>query len=199
MLESIKSIENSTPFKQNNIKIHHFIVSAGLKELVEECLPKKLITWTFGCRYKVVYMDEKFKKSPESVPVFCMDETVKTRSIFEIVKGTFEDTKKGVNIKIKDEDLWAPFSNIIYIGDGPTDIPALSLVRSKGGIGIGVYNSNENLSKVKAKLKQMSLDQRTDFITSSNFDLKGELYNYIEAKCNFILKKYEATNIKNLK
>lgn len=52
-LRKLKLLEEMPPLKQTSMKVHHFIVSAGLKELVELVLPKDIITWTFGCRYQV--------------------------------------------------------------------------------------------------------------------------------------------------
>ncbi len=85
-LRKLKLLEETKLFKETGVTIHFFIVTAGLKELVELVPPEGLITWTFGCCYKIV-VSEGDKSQPESVPVFCMDETMKTRSIFEICKG----------------------------------------------------------------------------------------------------------------
>lgn len=190
-LQSIKSLEDQPDFQNVNINIHHFVVSAGLKELVELIFPEKLITWTFGCRYTVI-VNKGHEDEPESIPVFCMDETVKTRSLFEISKGSFNDQKKQVNTRVEERNLWAPFKNIIYIGDGPTDVPALSLVRDKGGSGIAVYNSSKSQDEVSKRLKQMRLDKRADLITPADFSLEGELYKYIKARCIQIKQRYEA-------
>ena len=190
-LNKIKNLENDQRFKHQNINIHHFIVSAGLKELVELVFPDDLITWTFGCRYTVIAF-EGHSHEPESIPVFCMDETVKTRSLFEISKGSFKDPNKAVNTKIEEKDLWAPFKNTIYVGDGPTDVPALSLVRDKGGLGIAVYNPSHKKKDINKRLKQMRLDKRADLITPAEFSENSELYKFIETRCIQICQRYEA-------
>lgn len=194
-LKEIKNLEKTKGFEKQKIKINHFIVSAGLKELVEQCFSKNLIHWTFGCRYTVTYEKEDQKNHPVSVPVFCMDETMKTRSVFEIVKGTFDDPNKPVNTRIEGNKLWSPFSNLIYVGDGPTDVPAMSLIRDRGGIAIAVYDKAQATDKTKKRLHQMSLDRRVDFITPAEFSSKGELSKYIKARCSYILKQYEASDI----
>jgi len=191
-LKKIKKISKNKHFTKANLEIHHFIVSAGLKELVEQIFPKNLITWTFGCRYTIIYEDTINKDEPESVPVFCMDETMKTRSIFEIVKGSFGDPNKGVNIRVEQEKLWSPFKNTIYIGDGFSDIPALSLIRDRGGVGIAVYDADWTKEKIDTKHKDLRLDKRTDFITAAKYSLSGSLYKYIEARCLQICQRYEA-------
>ncbi len=190
-LKKIKTLETDKRFQESNIKIHHFIVSAGLKELVELVFPKDLVTWTFGCRYTVIAF-EGHTDAPESIPVFCMDETVKTRSLFEISKGSFNDPDKAVNTRVEEKNLWAPFKNTIYIGDGPTDVPALSLVRDKGGLGIAVYNPSSSQKDINKRLKQMRLDKRADLITPSDFSQNGELFRFIKTRCVQICQRYEA-------
>ncbi len=139
LLGKIKKIEEEIKFKNSNIKIHQFIITAGLKEYVESLVPKEIFSNIWGCRYSCVYPPGK-KDDVESIPVFCMDQTMKTRALYEISKGVFTEESKvqAVNDKVQRGEFWSPFSNFIYIGDGPTDIPALSLTRTYGGYGIVV-------------------------------------------------------------
>ncbi len=190
-LRKLKLLEETALFKSTKVSIHHFIVTAGLKELVELVLPEGLITWTFGCCYKIVVSDEKGAE-PESVPVFCMDETMKTRSIFEICKGSFRERDNTVNRRVPKEKLWAPFENIIYIGDGDTDVPALSLVRSRGGIGIAVFDPSKTQKQIDERLKNMRLDKRADLITAADFSPRGELFEYLTTRCKQIAQRYRA-------
>ncbi len=190
-LKELKKLQNRKDFKNLDLEIHHFIVSAGLKDLVEQVFPDKLITRCFGCRYEILAF-RGYENEPESIPVFCMDETMKTRSLFEISKGSFEDPKKPVNKRVDSSELWAPFSNFIYIGDGPTDVPALSLTRYNGGCGVVVYNEEKSEKDIKSRLKEMSLDKRADFITPADFSLNGELFKYLEQRCIQIKQRYEA-------
>ena len=170
-LKSIKNISCGDRYKKQNIEIHHFIVSAGLRDLIDAIFNKineaELFTGIFGCRYQVAYVEEKYKDEPESIPVFCMDETMKTRAIFDICKGTFSKQNRNVNKRVSKSKLWCPFENVIYVGDGPTDIPALSLVRDKGGCGIVVFNPKSKKDKLKKRLTCMSLDQRAGLHYSS--------------------------------
>lgn len=190
-LNKIKKLEETEEFKNLDLKIHHFVVSAGLKELIEQAFPQGLVTWTFGCRYTVV-VNKDHEDEPESVPVFCMDETVKTRSLFEISKGAFNNPNIKVNTRVPASSYWAPFNNIIYIGDGDTDVPALSLTRSKGGLGVAVYNPDHTEEKIQTRFEQMRLDKRTDLITAADFSIDSELYNYIRTRCIQIKQRYQA-------
>ena len=128
-LQAIKDFSKEDKFKKSKIQIHQFIITAGLKEYVEELVPRKIFSYIWGSRYNCIYPPNR-KDDIESIPVFCMDETMKTRALYEISKGVFNSTITAVNKKMEKEKLWCPFDNFIYIGDGPTDIPALSLTRT---------------------------------------------------------------------
>jgi hypothetical protein len=156
--------------------------------------PSGLIKRTFGCRYEIIACEGK-EKEPESVSVFCMDETMKTRSLFEISKGSFLDENKHVNVRIPNDKLWAPFENIVYIGDGFSDVPAFSLVRNKGGMGIAVYDPELPNDKIEEKHKKLRTDKRTDFITAANFEVSGELYKFLGIRCEQICHRYHAEKV----
>jgi hypothetical protein len=190
-LKAVKGLSKEKAFKKVNLEIHHFVVTAGLKDLVEQFFPEDVMTYTFGCRYEVV-VNESHKDEPESVPVFCMDETMKTRSLFEISKGVFDDPEVRVNTRVEEKKLWVPFKNMIYVGDGDTDVPALSLVRYKGGLGIAVFNPKKSKEDVQKRLHNMRLDKRADLITPADFSIGGELFEYIRARCVQIRQRYEA-------
>jgi phosphoglycolate phosphatase-like HAD superfamily hydrolase len=190
-MRKLKLLEELSLFKETKVAIHFFIITAGLKELVELVLPHGLITWTFGCRYKIVVAPGA-EDEPESVPVFCMDETMKTRSLFEISKGSFRDEDHAVNRRVAEADLWAPFENVIYIGDGDTDVPALSLVRSRGGVGVVVYNPGRPRQEIDKRLKDMRLDKRADLITPAKFGHRDELFEFLGMRCRQIALRYRA-------
>ncbi len=190
-LHELKALGDTTEFRELDLKVHHFVVTAGLKDLVQQAFPPGLISWTFGCRYNVVAHPDH-KDEPESVPVFCMDETMKTRSLFEISKGSFNDPTRSVNSRVGSDDYWAPFTNLIYIGDGDTDVPALSLVRSHGGVAIAVYNPNKTIEEVNKRLKGIRAHRRADFITQADFSSRGQLFGYLFGRCIQIRQRYEA-------
>jgi hypothetical protein len=190
-LLALKELENQPEFQKLDLKVHHFIVTAGLKELVELVFSDGLMTWTFGCRYAVV-IDKEHPAEPESIPVFCMDETVKTRSLFEISKGAFCNKEIEVNTWVDASKYWAPFNNFIYIGDADTDVPAFSLVRSKGGLGVVVYNPSKSRSDIRERHRKLRLDKRADLITPADFSLEGELFSFIRTRCIQIRQRYEA-------
>ena len=200
-LKEIKSLSSEELFKKNNIEIHHFIITAGLQDLVSSVFKlhgsRDLIREIFGCRYKII-QDPNTQKVEKNIPIYCMDKTAKTRALFEIYKGCFLSTAKyTVDDLVPKGDEWCPFENMIYIGDGDTDIPAFSLVKSRKGMTIGVYNPVESKNNIMDKAKNMKKGKRIDLFTSANFEETGELFHFIKIRCEQIAKRYEAHKITN--
>ena len=189
-LQAIKNFSKEDRFKKSKVQVHQFIITAGLKEYVEELVPKKIFSYIWGGRYSCD--PSEYKDDVESIPIFCMDDTMKTRALYEISKGVFNSTVTAVNKKVEKEKLWCPFNNFIYIGDGLTDIPALSLTRTHGGYGIVVFNPEKAKQDIKKKLKEMSADSRCDLIAKADFSLNSDLFFSIKNRCKQILQKYEA-------
>ncbi|NLM17185.1 MAG: hypothetical protein GX221_05650 [Candidatus Riflebacteria bacterium] len=193
-LRKIKDLQNDPLFSRNKIQIHHFIVSAGLKDLIQEVFEPDLISAVYGCRFSLAdYKDieDGVSQSIQNVPVYCMDETSKTRAVFEISKGSFLTEKPDVNQRTTEK--WADFPNVMYIGDGFTDVPALSVVRERGGIGIIIYDEDRKREELN-DIKAISRDKRADFITPADFSLEGELFKYMKARCTQIRQRIEAEN-----
>lgn len=189
-LKEIKNLSSKNLFQKNNISIHHFIITAGLKDLVAYVLEKNksesLIHEIFGCKYKVIEIGDTLK----NIPIYCMDKTTKTRALFEICKGCFKDEDIQVDDFVLPQDEWCPFENMIYIGDGDTDIPAFSLVKARNGMTIGVFNPEEKEEKRRKQSKNMIEGRRIDLFTPADFSNKGELFKFIKIKCELIAKRY---------
>ena len=189
---ALKGLEDTAAFKHSETKVHHFIVSAGLHDLVRLVFDETLVTKVWGCRYEVVTSEDE-PDYPECVPVYCMDETAKTRALFEISKGSFlHPIERAVNRRVEEADLFCRFQDMIYVGDGFTDVPSLSLVRSRGGLGIVVCDPGIGKKKRLEKVHQLRLDRRADLITLANFEEDGELFKSIWARCEEIQRRHAA-------
>ena len=192
-LQKIKNFSENSIYQENNIKIHHFIITAGLQDLVSSVFDnsenKDLITEVFGCKYRAIHGDE----SVRNIPVYCMDKTTKTRSLFEINKGCFLSSQNtDVDDLVEYKNEWCHFENMIYIGDGDTDIPAFSLVKGRRGMTIGVYDPELSNKKIENKTKKMKAGRRIDLLTEADFSLKGKLCKTIETRCNQIVDRYNS-------
>jgi hypothetical protein len=78
------------------------------------------------------------------------DNTSKTRALFEINKGSNKNPAIAVNARIRPEDRRVPFGNMIYVADGPSDVPAFSVLRQNNGTAFAVYDDDDPTSLEQA-------------------------------------------------
>ena len=154
--------------KQYGVSIEHFVISSGLKEIIEGTPIYKKFKRVYACEY---YYDENDN------PVWLknvINFTSKTQFLFRINKGEldiFDD--KGVNQYVPHEERPLPFENMIYIGDGDTDIPCMKLVNQYGGHSIAVY------AKKKQKVRELMYDNRINHYCKADYSRGSELHELI--------------------
>jgi len=126
--------------KFKNIEVEFYIVSAGLQAVMDgSAIVRKYFRAAYGCQ--LAGDDEK---GPLKYIKRCITFTEKTRYLFEINKGIDPGESKSnpylVNKAYPDTERRIPFANMIYVGDGITDIPCFSLVQKFKGLAFGVFD-----------------------------------------------------------
>ncbi|MDR3317251.1 MAG: haloacid dehalogenase-like hydrolase [Puniceicoccales bacterium] len=106
-----------------------------------------------------------------------IDNTQKTRCLFEINKGSNKNSAIDVNATIDDCDRRVPFRNMIYIADGPSDIPAFSVIRRNGGKAFAVYEPNKE--KEFAQNDRMLEEGRIDAYGPADYRLDSSTAKWI--------------------
>jgi hypothetical protein len=144
--------------ENNGVLIEHYIVSSGTKEIIEGTSIAKEFKAIFACEF---LFDEK---TEEAIwPKLAINYTMKTQFFFRIAKGILKITEDNkVNERTKEKRI--PYRNIIYIGDGLTDVPSMLLVKENGGKSIAVYPKGE-----KERVLQLIEDARVNFITTADY------------------------------
>ena len=150
----------------NGVKVEHYIISSGLKEMVEGTSIADKFDKIYASSF--YYNDKGIAKWPAQV----VNYTNKTQFLFRISKGAFDVNDDKVNAYFKPEDMHVPFRNMVYMGDSDTDIPCMKLVNSYGGYAIGVYNPETGDTSKVEKLLQ---NQRISYYAPADYREGGEL------------------------
>lgn len=155
------------------LQIDHYINSSGIKEMIEGTPIADKFRKIFACSFLydvdgVAYW-----------PAVAVNYTNKTQFMFKINKGIDEvyDTKR-INEYSPEEDRPVPFRNMIYIGDGTTDIPCMRLVKEKHGHAIAVYDPSK---KKGSSLHELVADHRVNFVCPADYSPGGRLDTVVRA------------------
>ena len=145
--------------KELGVSVEHYIISSGLREIIEGSSIFSAFREVFACEF--LYDENDVACWPKNAVNF----TTKTQFLFRINKGVLDLSEdEALNKYTPEEDRRIPFRNMIYIGDGLTDVPCMKLVKVNGGYSIAVHPKNK-----KSKVKDLLLHNRVDFIEQADY------------------------------
>lgn len=142
------------------VKVEHYVLSSGLKEIIEGSSIAKF--------FKKIFASEFLYDSQTGNPIWAkmaVNYTNKTQFVYRINKGVLDISNNvDVNASRPDDDRRVYFNNMIYIGDGLTDVPCMKLVKQSGGHSIALYQNGQ-----KDKVQPLLKHERVDWIFEADY------------------------------
>ncbi|MBM4227015.1 MAG: haloacid dehalogenase-like hydrolase [Gammaproteobacteria bacterium] len=115
------------------VEVRHYIISAGLREILEGISIKHHFERIYASQYHFNHHEVA------CFPTIVINDTSKTQYLFRINKGR-EDALQSINEYMPEEARPIPFSHMLYIGDGLTDVPCMTVAKKYGGFAVAVHN-----------------------------------------------------------
>lgn len=146
-------------------EIEHYIISSGMKEIIEGTPIADKFKEIFACEY---YYDE----NGDAVwPKTAVNYTNKTQFVYRINKGVLDVSNDvDLNRSMPDDSKRVPFTNMIYIGDGLSDVPCMKMMQAYGGTSIAVYPQGQ-----RNKVEELLINDRVNFIFPADYSEESEL------------------------
>jgi len=147
--KSLINISLEEEFVSFDFKLEHYIISTGLAQMIKGSKIFPYVENVFACEFIESPVPPNFMNQSElSLPLeleisqvgMTVDNTIKTRFIFEINKGSNKNPSIDVNTSIPHQDRRVPIDQMIYVADGPSDVPVFAVVKQMGGKTYAVYD-----------------------------------------------------------
>ncbi len=169
--------------REHGVEIQHYIISSGLKEIIEGSKIYKEFKKIYACEFH--YNENGIA----DWPLLAVNYTAKTQFPYRINKGVLDiSNDKDLNNHVAEDDRPVPFRNMIYLGDGLTDVPCMKLVKSNGGQAIAVYTKRKNV-------EDLLRYSRVNYIAPANYGANGYLESLVKeiivqmASTDFLVRK----------
>ena len=186
LLKTIKETFKDDPeYSEYGIQVENYIVSTGFAETIRGTSLMPWIDGIWGC--ELLDGPDGHGGTVINEMVYTIDNTTKTRALFEINKGIGKVPDIDVNSQIEKSMRRVQFEHMIYIADGPSDIPAFSVVKQNGGLTFTIYPKGDY--RAMQQVDQMRASGRVDMYGEADYSPDTTAYMWITDKIMQIGKK----------
>lgn len=199
-----KVVEDESRYQSFSIHVEHYIVSTGITEMIKGSKINEYVDGIWGCEFIEnpirsnldIRIDEKEKTNSTLNQIgYMIDNTSKTRAIFEINKGS-NKFQINVNSKIDKDKRRVPFENMIYIADGPSDIPVFSILKQYGGRTFAIYPEGD--VKAFKQVNNLIKDGRIDMYATADYSKDTTAYMWLTENVKEIAERIYNSNLKQV-
>jgi hypothetical protein len=149
--------------RKYGLEIEHYIISAGLEEMIEGCPIRPAFRHVFASKF--AYDDH----GVAIWPAVGVNYTTKTQYLFRINKGVLNHwDHERINKFVPDDERAVPFERMIFLGDGDTDVPTMKMMHTKGGFSIAVYDPR-NSERDQEKIYGLISEDRVNFVAAADY------------------------------
>lgn len=180
--------DNDAVSEEYNIKVEHYIVSTGFAAVIRGTVLMDYVENVWGC--ELIEKEQEDGSKVISELGYTFDNMMKTQALFEINKGVNKNPEISVNSKMNAEQRRIDFRNMIYIADGPSDIPAFSVVKERGGATFAIYPHGD--AKAFAQVEKMREDGRVDMFAEADYSKDTTSFMWITNKIQEIADRIKA-------
>lgn len=168
------------------VNLQHYIISSGLKEMLEGTVIADKFTEIFASSFL-------YDENGAAVwPAIILNYTSKTQYLFRINKGCLDVTDtEGVNRHVDKACRPMPFENMIYIGDGSTDIPCMAMLNKAGGHTLAVYKTG-----TKERASALNRDGRAHMIAPADYSENKAIDRFVKAVIDKVVADNRLKNIR---
>lgn len=151
--------------REKNLAIEHYVISSGILEFIEGCRIYPRFRKVFASAY--AYDEAGHAKWPSSA----INYTNKTQFLFRINKGIDNVwDNSAINAWQPKQERRIPFSRMVFLGDGDTDIPSMKMVRQKGGQAVAVFDPELfEQRKSQGRLERLIAEDRVDYVAEADY------------------------------
>ena len=145
--------------RSQGVQVEHYIISSGLREIIEGS--------SISGEFKEIYASEfYYDETGRPVwPKLAVNFTAKTQFVYRINKGVLDvSDDKTLNDSMPDDSKRVPFTNMVYMGDGLSDVPCMKMMRAYGGQAIAVYQDSNRVG-----VEDLLAKGRVDFIFKADY------------------------------
>ena len=174
--------------QNQGIEIEHYIVSSGLEDMIQGSEIGNKFKKIFACKFN-------YSNDIATWPSLAINYTTKTQFLFRINRGVLQNWDNvGINKFIEMNERQIPFQNMIYLGDGDTDIPAMKMIRYQGGHSLAVFNPEKwPDSGTQVKIQKLIAEERANYVVPADYSEGTQLDVTVKGLLQLMARKNHLT------